>query len=75
MLSHKSYEMLLGHFWLPAMRVFIINDPKWVERILITEPFNYPKHRLMHESLEPLIVSSPFTTNGSVWVRQRRMLD
>ena len=75
MLSHKSYEMLLGHFWLPAMRVFIINDPKWVERILITEPFNYPKHRLMHESLEPLIGSSPFTTNGSVWVRQRRMLD
>jgi len=75
MLSHKSYEMLLGHFWLPAMRVFIINDPKWVERILITEPFNYPKHRLMHESLEPLIGSSPFTTNGSVWARQRRMLD
>lgn len=74
-LSHKSYEMLLGHFWLPAMRVFIINDPKWVERILVKEPSNYPKHRLMHESLEPLIGSSPFTTNGSLWARQRRMLD
>ncbi len=74
-LSHKSYEMLLGHFWLPAMRVFIINDPKWVERILVKEPANYPKHRLMHESLEPLIGSSPFTTNGTVWQRQRRMLD
>jgi hypothetical protein len=73
-LSHKSYEMLLGHFWLPAMRVFIINDPKWVERILVKEPANYPKHRLMHESLEPLIGSSPFTTNGSLWARQRRML-
>jgi cytochrome P450 len=74
-LSHKSYEMLLGHFWLPAMRVFIINDPKWVERILVKEPANYPKHRLMHESLEPLIGSSPFTTNGRLWARQRRMLD
>ena len=74
-LSHKSYEMLLGHFWLPAMRVFIINDPKWVERILVKEPANYPKHRLMHESLEPLIGSSPFTTNGHLWARQRRMLD
>jgi cytochrome P450 len=74
-LSHKSYEMLLGHFWLPAMRVFIINDPKWVERILVKEPANYPKHRLMHESLEPLIGSSPFTTNGKLWGRQRRMLD
>jgi cytochrome P450 len=67
--------MLLGHFWLPAMRVFIINDPKWVERILVKEPANYPKHRLMHESLEPLIGSSPFTTNGHLWARQRRMLD
>ena len=74
-LSHKSYEMLLGHFWLPAMRVFIINDPKLVERILVKEPANYPKHRLMHESLEPLIGSSPFTTNGRLWARQRRMLD
>ncbi|WP_310613852.1 cytochrome P450 [Limnohabitans sp.] len=74
-LSHKSYEMLLGHFWLPAMRVFIINDPKWVERILVKEPANYPKHRLMHESLEPLIGSSPFTTNGKLWGQQRRMLD
>lgn len=75
MLTTRSYEMLLGHFWLPAMRVFIINDLNWVERILITEPSNYPKHRLMHESLEPLIGSSPFTTNGIVWARQRRMLD
>ena len=74
-LSHKSYGMLLGHFWLPAMRVFIINDPEWVERILVKEPASYPKHRLMHESLEPLIGSSPFTTNGSLWARQRRMLD
>lgn len=74
-LNDKSYEMLLGHFWLPAMRVFIINDPKWVERILVHEPNNYPKHRLMHESLEPLIGSSPFTTNSSLWARQRRMLD
>ena len=74
-LSHKSYGMLLGYFWLPAMRVFIINDPEWVERILVKDPASYPKHRLMHESLEPLIGSSPFTTNGSLWARQRRMLD
>ncbi len=74
-LSHKSYEMLLGHFWLPAMRVFIINDPQWVQRILVKEPANYPKHRLMYESLEPLVGSSPFTTNGKLWAKQRRMLD
>lgn len=74
-LTHKSYHMLLGHFWLPSMRVFIVNDPAWVERMLIAEPHNYPKHRHMHEALEPLIGQSPFTTNGPLWQRQRAMLD
>ena len=74
-LTARSYEMLMGHFWLPAMRVFVINDPAWVERILVTEPQHYPKHRHMHEALEPLIGSSPFTTNGALWQRQRALLD
>ena len=74
-LTVKSYHMLLGQFRLPGMRVFVINDPAWVERMLITEPHNYPKHHLMHEALEPLLGSSPFTTNGPLWQRQRRMLD
>lgn len=74
-LTARSYEMLLGHFKLPSMRVFIVNDPAWVERILVKEPHHYPKHRYMHEALEPLIGSSPFTTNGPLWQRQRRMLD
>lgn len=74
-LTVRSYEMLLGHFWLPTMRVFVVNDPEWVERILVKEPHRYPKHRFMHEALQPLIGSSPFTTNGALWQRQRRMLD
>ncbi|MDM7942115.1 MAG: cytochrome P450 [Hydrogenophaga sp.] len=74
-LTVKSYHMLLGQFRLPGMRVFVVNDPAWVERMLIAEPHNYPKHRLMHEALEPLLGSSPFTTNGPLWQRQRRMLD
>ncbi len=67
--------MYLGSFWLPRLRVFMVNDPVWVEKILIQEPHKYPKHRYMHEALEPLIGSSPFTTNGALWQRQRRMLD
>lgn len=74
-LTVKSYHMLLGQFRLPGMRVFVVNDPAWVERMLIAEPHSYPKHRLMHEALEPLLGSSPFTTNGPLWQRQRRMLD
>ena len=69
-LTARSYHMLMGHFKLPAMRVFVINDPAWVERILIDEPQHYPKHRHMHEALAPLIGSSPFTTNGEQWQQQ-----
>lgn len=65
----------MGQFWLPSLRVFVINDPEWVEKILILEPEKYPKHRLMHETLLPLTGASPFTTSGVVWSRQRRMLD
>lgn len=74
-LTLKSYQMLLGRFRLPGMRVFVINDPAWVERMLVTEPHLYPKHRHMHEALEPLIGQSPFTTNGPTWQRQRALLD
>lgn len=74
-LTERSYHMLMGHFRLPAMRVFVINDPVWVERMLVSEPEHYPKHRHMHLALEPLIGSSPFTTNGPVWQRQRELLD
>lgn len=74
-LTTRSYEMLMAHARLPGMRVFVINDPAWVERMLITEPQHYPKHHQMHEALEPLIGSSPFTTNGALWQRQRAMLD
>lgn len=74
-LTERSYSMLLGHFWLPRLRVFVVNDPEWVERMLVHEPERYPKHHLMHEALEPLIGNSPFTTNAKVWQRQRRMLD
>jgi cytochrome P450 len=74
-LTAHSYEMFLGHFRLPGMRVLVINDPVWVERMLIAEPERYPKHRLMTETLAPLIGGSPFATNGAQWQRQRHLLD
>jgi hypothetical protein len=34
--------MQFGWFRLPGMRVFVINDLAWVERMLITEAHNHP---------------------------------
>lgn len=74
-LFEKSYSMKMGQIKQPGLDVFMVNDPVWVKRILVDEPKKYPKHRLMHKMLEPLLGNSIFTSNGEVWERQRRLVD
>ena len=74
-LFKRSYTMKMGQIKQPGLDVFMINDPGWIKRILVDEPEKYPKHRLMHEMLKPLLGNSIFTTNGEVWARQRRLVD
>jgi cytochrome P450 len=74
-LTVKSYRSFMGRSWLPSGRVFVINDPQWVSRVLIQDAKLYPKHRIFHQIVEPLIGSTVFSTNGAEWQRQRRFLD
>lgn len=74
-LFERSYRMKMGHYRQPGLDVYMVNEPSLVRRILAEEPRKYPKHRLMHRMLEPLLGSSIFTTNGEVWERQRRLMD
>ncbi len=74
-LFERSYRMQMGKISQPGMDVFMVNDPEWVRKILVGNPAEYPKHRLMHRMLEPLLGNSIFTTNGPVWERQRRLVD
>lgn len=74
-LFERSYQMKMGHVRVFGFDSFMINEPKWVRRILVDEPEKYPKHHLMHRMLEPLLGNSIFTTNGPVWERQRRLVD
>lgn len=74
-LFEKSYSMKMGQVKQPGLDVFMVNDPILIKKILVDEPKKYPKHRLMHLMLEPLLGNSIFTTNGKVWERQRRLLD
>lgn len=73
-LFERSYSMKMGKISQPGMDIFMVNDADWVRRIL-ANTHEYPKHRLMHRMLEPLLGSSIFTTNGAVWERQRRLVE
>ncbi len=74
-LFERSYHMKMGKITQPGMDVFMVNDPEWIRKILVENPSEYPKHKLMHRMLEPLLGNSIFTTNGPVWERQRRLVD
>lgn len=74
-LFKKSYTMKMGHIKQPGLDIFMLNDPNLIKKVLIDEAQQYPKHRLLHERLKPLLGNSIFTTNGEVWARQRRLVD
>ena len=74
-LYERSYSMKMGELRLPALKLFMPNQPELVKRIMLDEVAQFPKHSLLHEQLEPLLGDSIFTTNGDVWRRQRDMLD
>lgn len=74
-LFEKSYRMKMGQVRQFGLDVFMVNEPSLVKQILVDEPKKYPKHRLMHKMLKPLLGNSIFTTNGEVWQKQRRLVD
>src|ERR1700678_350324 len=75
MLFERSYRMKMGQTRHLGTNIFTVNEPKCVRQILVDEQPKYPKHRLVHTLLGPLLGSSIFSTNGAVWERQRRLVD
>lgn len=74
-LYERSYRMKMGEVELPAVHLFMPNQPELVQKILVDEASEFPKHALLDEQLRPLLGDSIFNTNGAVWQRQRDMLD
>jgi len=73
-LFEKSYTMKTGQVKLPGYNVYMVNEPKLVKQVMVSDVNNFPKHHIMHKTLEPLLGSSIFTTNGAIWQRQRYMM-
>src|SRR5690554_7172248 len=74
-LYERSYGMKMGEYKLPGLRLYMVNQPELVRRIMVQEVGNFPKNRLLGDILEPLLGESIFTTNGEQWQKQRNMLD
>ena len=74
-LYERSYSMQMGEVHLPGTDLYMVNDIAQVKRVMQTEADKFPKSHLMHESLEPLLGESIFTTNGAQWQRQRSMMN
>jgi hypothetical protein len=65
--AEKSYTMKLGSVKLPKLTLFIANEEKLVNEIMLDKTGKYPKHHIQHEMLCPLLGESVFSTNGEQW--------
>lgn len=74
-LFERSYTMQMGEVHLPGVDLYMLNDTEEIRRVMQTQADQFPKSRLLHEALEPLLGESIFTTNGAQWQRQRSMMN
>ena len=73
-LFDRSYNMKTGRVKLPGLELFVISELSLVKRVMVDDVEKFPKNRLLHEMLVPLLGESIFTTNGNQWRKQREML-
>ena len=61
--------------WSPFGRTYLVNDPDLVREILQDRPRDFPKARIVGDTLKPLLGASVFSSNDEHWIRQRRIID
>lgn len=71
----RSYSMKMGEIGVPFRRIYLVNQPKLVRRVLVEEAEHFPKSTIIADMLELLMGDSIFVSNGEVWKRQRRMMN
>ncbi len=71
----NSYQMKMGHYWVPGRNIYMPNLPELAQKILITEAEHYPKGDLLSNMLKMLLGNGGFVSNGEEWKQQRRLID
>jgi cytochrome P450 len=75
LLNEWDFRISLGDLNLFGLRVFLVNDPALLRRVLVEEVEFFPKHPYTLWILEPLIGRAIFSVNGEEWALQRRLID
>lgn len=75
LMPRLAYQRSIAKMGVTRRGIFIVNDPTTVRRILVTDVEDFPKNDLMVGSLAPLINDGMFVSSGSVWQRQRALVD
>ncbi len=75
LLPAKAYRVETGWLGYSRRSILIINAPHLLRDVLTDPTDIYPKNDLMVGALEPLVGNSIFVSSGSVWRRQRKMID
>ncbi len=71
----RLYHAWMAQVRLPFYRSFLVNEPALVRRVLIDEVDNYPKSKVLADTLRPLLGDSIFTTNAEQWRAQRDIIN
>ncbi|WP_415920547.1 cytochrome P450 [Tateyamaria sp. SN6-1] len=71
----RLYRAWMAEFRTPFFRSYLTNQPELVKTVLKERPSDFPKSDRIGEGLRPLLGNSVFLTNGTVWERQRRIID
>lgn len=75
LLPAKAYRVDAGWLGYSRRSILIVNAPELLRDVL-TDPLDiFPKNDLMVGALEPLVGNSIFVSSGTVWRRQRRMIE
>ncbi|MBM4237988.1 MAG: cytochrome P450 [Gammaproteobacteria bacterium] len=75
LLPRKAYRVEAGWLGYSRRSILIVNAPHLLRDVL-TDPLDvFPKSDLMVGALEPLVGNSIFVSSGTVWRRQRRMIE
>ena len=71
----RLYRAKMAEVKLPFLHSVMVNTPDLVRLVLQDRPEDFPKSERVREGLRLLLGNSVFVTNGTTWVRQRRMID
>ena len=72
--SHEAFVNDFGESRLFFHNFVLVNEPDFIEHILVTNHQNYVKGRLTRQILQPVLGNSLLISEGDFWRRQRRIM-